>query len=151
MTVTEKVAYLKGLAEGMKIDESTNEGKLLLSIIDTLDDIALSVSDLEDSVEELSAQVDEIDDDLGTVEEDLYGDDDECGCGCEDDDEEDFDDTLYEVECPSCGDVICLDEGMLEEGEIDCPNCGEKLEFDLEDDGDEADECGCGHHHDEEK
>ena len=151
MTVTEKVAYLKGLAEGMKIDESTNEGKLLLSIIDTLDDIALSVSDLEDSVEELSAQGDEIDDDLGTVEEDLYGDDDECGCGCEDDDEEDFDDTLYEVECPSCGDVICLDEGMLEEGEIDCPNCGEKLEFDLEDDGEEADECGCGHHHDEEK
>ena len=146
MTVTEKVAYLKGLAEGMKMDETTNEGKLLLSIIDALEDIALSVSDLEDTVEELSAQVDEIDDDLGSVEEDLYGDEDECECG-----EDDFDDTLYEVECPSCGDVICLDEEMLEEGAIDCPNCGEKLEFDLEEDGEEAGECGCGHHHDEEK
>ncbi len=143
MTVTEKVAYLKGLAEGMKMDESTNEGKLLLSIIDTLDDIALSISDLEDNMEELSAQVDEIDDDLGTVEEDLYGDD-ECDCDDEDDDE-----TLYEVECPSCGDVICLDEGMLEEGEIDCPNCGEKLEFDLEDDEDCSEGCSCGHHDEE--
>ena len=137
MTVTEKVAYLKGLAEGMKMDDSTNEGKLLLAIIDTLDDIALTVSDMEDSMTELAAQVDEIDDDLGAVEEDLYCDDD--GCDCDDDDE-----ALYEVECPKCGDIICLDEDMLDEGEIDCPNCGEKLEFDFEDG------CDCGCHHDEE-
>ena len=141
MTITEKVAYLKGLAEGMKMDSSTNEGKLLLAIIDTLDDVALTVSDLEDTVAELSAQVDEIDDDLGSVEEDLYGDeDDECCC------DDELEDTLYEVECPSCGDIICLDEEMLDECEIDCPNCGEKLEFDFED-GDEP--CGCGHHHED--
>lgn len=140
MTITEKVAYLKGLAEGMKMDSSTNEGKLLLAMIDALDDIALTVSDLEDTVAELSAQVDEIDDDLGAVEEDLYGDEDDECCG----EDEDFEDTLYEVECPSCGDVICLDEEMLDEGEIDCPNCGEKLEFDFED---EDESCGCGHHH----
>ena len=137
MTVTEKVAYLKGLAEGMKMDDSTNEGKLLLAIIDTLDDIALTVSDMEDSMTELAAQVDEIDDDLGTVEEDLYCDDDDCDC-------DDDDEALYEVECPKCGDIICLDEDMLDEGEIDCPNCGEKLEFDFEDG------CDCGCHHDEE-
>ena len=137
MTITEKVAYLRGLAEGMKLDSSTNEGKLTLAIIDTLDDIALTVSDLEDTVAELSAQVDEIDDDLGELEDEVYSD------GCDDEDE-DFDDTLYEVECPSCGDIICLDEEMLDEGEIDCPNCGEKLEFDFED-GD----CACGHHHED--
>ena len=137
MTITEKVAYLRGLAEGMKLDSSTNEGKLTLAIIDTLDDIALTVSDLEDTVAELSAQVDEIDDDLGELEGEVYSD------GCDDEDE-DFDDTLYEVECPSCGDIICLDEEMLDEGEIDCPNCGEKLEFDFED-GD----CDCGHHHED--
>lgn len=127
MTITEKVAYLKGLADGMKLNTESDEGKLLSAIIDAMEDMALTVSDLEDTVAELSAQVDEIDDDLGAVEEDLYGD--ECDC-CDDDDEDD--DTLYEVECPSCGDVICLDDGMLEEGEIDCPNCGEKLEFDIE-------------------
>ena len=140
MTITEKVAYLRGLAEGMKLDSSTNEGKLTLAIIDTLDDIALTVSDLEDTVAELSAQVDEIDDDLGALEDEVYSD------GCDDEDE-DFDDTLYEVECPSCGDIICLDEEMLDEGEIDCPNCGEKLEFDFE----EGDGCDCGHHHGDEE
>ena len=144
MTITEKVAYLKGLADGMKLSAETNEGKLLLAVIDTLEDMALTVSDMDDSVAERSAQVDEIDDDLGSVEEDLYGD--ECDCDDEDDDE-DFDDTLSEVECPSCGDIICLDEGMLDEGEIDCPNCGEKLEFDFE----EGDGCDCGHHHGDEE
>jgi len=134
MTITEKVAYLRGLAEGMKMDGSTDEGKLTLAIIDALDDIALTVSDLEDTVAELSAQVDEVDDDLGELEEEVYGD------GCDED--EDCDDTLYEVECPSCGDIICLDEEMLDEGEIDCPNCGEKLEFDFEDED-------CGHHHED--
>ena len=143
MTITEKVAYLKGLADGMKLNTETDEGKLLSAIIDTLEEMALDVSDLEDTVAELSAQVDEIDDDLGSVEEDLYGDD----C-CGGDDDEDFDDTLYEVECPSCGDIICLDDGMLEEGEIDCPNCGEKLEFDIE--VEDEDGCGCEHHHGEE-
>ena len=31
--LTEKVAYLKGLCEGMKIDTDSNEGKLLTEII----------------------------------------------------------------------------------------------------------------------
>lgn len=139
MTITEKVAYLKGLADGMKLNTESDEGKLLAAIIDAMEDMALTVSDLEDNVAELSAQVDEIDDDLGSVEEELYGDD----CCCDDEDYDD-DDTLYEVECPSCGDIICLDDGMLEEGGIDCPNCGEKLEFDIEVEDED------GHHHGEE-
>ena len=141
MTITEKVAYLKGLADGMKLSAETNEGKLLLAVIDTLEDMALTVSDMEDSVAELSAQVDEIDDDLGSVEEDLYGD--ECDCDDEDDDE-DFDDTLYEVECPNCGAELDIDESILEAGTVECPGCGSKFAIDLTDD---EDECCCGHHH----
>ena len=140
MTITEKVAYLKGLAAGLKISEESDEGKLFGGIIDALEDMALSISDLEDSFEELSGQVDEIDDDLGVLEEEFYCDD-------EDDDDDDDEDTLYEVECPSCGDKICLDESMLEEGEIDCPNCGEKLEFDFDDDECGCGDCGCDHDH----
>ena len=33
MTLSEKVAYLKGLAEGMKIGTESSEGKLLTEII----------------------------------------------------------------------------------------------------------------------
>lgn len=134
MTVTERVSYLKGLAEGLELDASTKEGKLLNAIIDTLDDIAFEVSDLQEVVGELGEQVDMIDEDLDGLEEVVYEDYDEddcdCGCDCDCDD-------LYEVVCPSCGDSIYLDEDMVDEGEIDCPNCGEHLEFDFEDEDSE--------------
>ena len=38
MEITEKVAYLKGLMEGMELDTEKKEGKLLAAIIDILDD-----------------------------------------------------------------------------------------------------------------
>ncbi len=131
MTITEKVAYLKGLAEGLKINDDKPEGKLLLAMIDVLEDMGLTVDDLDNEIAEVVEIVDEIDQDLGDLEGDFYGDDDEddfCdGCDCCEDDED-----LYEVECPTCGDTICINEEMLEEGEMDCPNCGELLEFELE-------------------
>ncbi|HIY09373.1 MAG TPA: hypothetical protein H9680_08550 [Firmicutes bacterium] len=143
MTITEKVAYLKGLAEGMKLNADTPEGKMLLAIVDVLDDMALTVEDLDDGFTELSAQVDEIDEDLGSLEEDCYGEE----CGCDDEDEEDEcdccgDEVLYEVECPSCGNTICINESMLEEGEMECPNCHELLEFDIQDEDEDTCECG---------
>ena len=33
MTIAEKVSYIKGLAEGLKLDTNTNEGKILTAII----------------------------------------------------------------------------------------------------------------------
>ena len=41
MTVTEKVSYLKGLAEGLGIDENEKNGKVIKAIIDVLDDLGL--------------------------------------------------------------------------------------------------------------
>lgn len=139
MTITEKVAYLKGLAEGLGIDDSSKEGKVLKAIIDTLDDIAVTVSDLEDEVCEIDKQVKLIDEDLGAIEDDYYGDDDD------DDDDDDEDKELYEVKCPACNDTVFIDEEMIEEGEMECPNCGELLEFDFDD------SCCCGEDHGEEK
>ncbi|WP_283123867.1 CD1247 N-terminal domain-containing protein [Angelakisella massiliensis] len=139
MTITEKVAYLKGLADGLKLDDATTEGKILKNVIDVLEDMALTVSDLEDTMGEMAQQVDEIDDDLAAVEDDLYGDEDEC-------DDEDLDGEIYEVECPSCGETVCIDEDLLEEGAVNCPNCGELLEFDLDDCECCNDECGCHDH-----
>ena len=34
MTIGEKVSYIKGLAQGLKVDDSTNEGKILGAILD---------------------------------------------------------------------------------------------------------------------
>ena len=159
MTNTEKVAYLKGLMKGLSIDDSTNEGKVLLQIADILEDLALSVEEIDNDLTEITELVDCLDEDLGEVEEDLYCDDDddkcecghhhhrhgECECGCEDEDEdafddEDFDDAVYEVVCPTCGDTICLNEELINEGSIECPNCGELLEFDFDEEASEAEE-----------
>ena len=54
MEITEKVAYLKGLAEGMELDTEKKEGKLLSAIIDVLDDIALELEDMKDEQAELA-------------------------------------------------------------------------------------------------
>ena len=142
MSVTERVAYLKGLAEGLGIDSDSKEGRLLSAIIDVLDDMAFELSETTKTVEELEEQIDMIDEDLDGLEEYVYDDDDdECGCGC--DDEECDCDELYEAVCPSCGETIYLDADMLKDGEISCPSCGEHLEFDAEDieeDGEEDNE-----------
>lgn len=141
MTVMEKVSYLKGLAEGLGVDESTKEGKLLKAIIDVLDDMASDLESLEDYTEELTEQVDAIDEDLDSLETDFYEDydEDDCDCGCEDAD-------FYDITCPNCEEEFSVDEETLLEGSIECPNCGEKLEFDIEDcdcdDGDCGD-CSC--------
>ena len=132
MTITEKVAYLKGLMEGLGVDESTKEGKLMKTVLDILDDMALSIEDLDAGIDELSEMVDAIDEDLGAVEEDLYEDDDDD----EDEDDEELDldeeDELYEVTCPTCNETFTITEEMLDEGETKCPECGQALEFDLD-------------------
>ena len=130
MTVTEKVAYLKGLMEGLSVDETSKEGKILKAVVDVLDDLAMSVEDLEDYTAELTEQVDAVDEDLDSLENDFYG---ECDC-CDDDEDEEY----YDITCPSCGDEFSVDEDTLLEGGIEGPNCGEHLEFDVE-----CDDCGC--------
>ena len=138
MTVTEKVAYLKGLAEGLNVAEDTKEGKLLKAIMDVLTDMAADLEDVRDCTAELTEQVDAIDEDLDQLEMDYYEDYedyDDCDCDCCDDDEE-----LYEIECPACHDTVYLDEDMLSEDGITCPNCGTELEFDFD-----GCDCGCCH------
>ncbi len=132
MTVSEKVAYLKGLMEGMKLDESKDEVKLTQKIIEVLEDMALTISDLEDSVDIIGEQVDAVDEDLDELEGYVYDDECDDDCCCDDDD-------VYEVKCPKCGNMIYVDGDILDEGEIDCPSCGEKLEFDIDFDEDEED------------
>ena len=155
MEISEKVAYLKGLAEGLALDTDTKEGKLIAAIIDVLDDMSEKFVDLEDELCDVEDGLDAVSDDLCEVEEALYeleDDDDEYDDYDEDEDYEDDEDdddqneydfgseTLYEVKCPTCGEVITIDEEMLDEGATTCPNCGEELEFDMEDEDSEEDE-----------
>ncbi len=152
MTLTEKAAYIRGLADGLKLDESKDETKLLKSIIDFLSDMAMTVDDIESITDELSDTVDEIDEAVADIEDELYGESDDCDydeCDCCDDCD-DGEDVYYEVTCPSCGEVINIEEDVLLCGETKCPKCGEALEFDFSDIMDDCDDCDCeecGHEH----
>lgn len=135
MTNTEKVAYIRGLAEGLELDDSKKEVKVLNAIIDLLDDLAMSLADLEDGYSDMADQLDAVGEDLGSLEDDFYGDD--------EDDEDDEDTCYYEVTCPNCHETICLSEDIIEDGQMDCPNCGETLEFDIDECDDDGCDCGC--------
>ena len=135
MTNTEKDAYIRGLAEGLELDDSKKEVKVLNAIIDLLDDLAMSLADLEDGYSDMADQLDAVDEDLGSLEDDFYGDD--------EDDEDDEDTCYYEVTCPNCHEPICLSEDIIEDGQMDCPNCGETLEFDIDECDDDGCDCGC--------
>ena len=132
MEITEKVAYLKGLAEGMELDTEKKEGKLLSAIIDVLDDIALELEDMKDEQAELADGLDAVSDDLEDVEDVVFGEDeDDEDDGDYEYDDLDEDEDCYATTCPTCEETIYFDESVLEDGEVICPNCGEKLEFDL--------------------
>ena len=145
MTVSEKAAYIKGLMEGMSIDTSKGEGKILAAMADLLEDLSLTVLDIEDEAATLRDYIEEIDEDLGAVEEDFYcGDDfdcdcdddccccdDDCDCDCDcDDDDCDCCDCCecLELECPACGEPVYIDEDDVEDiDELECPSCGQIL------------------------
>ena len=139
MTLAEKIAYIKGLADGMKLDESKDEVKIIKELIAVLEDVAYEIEEQDEIMGEMQEQLDAVDEDLDELEEFVYEDfddcdccDDDCDCGCCDDD-------YFEVECPACGEVICLDESILDEGSIECPACHENLEFDFDCDCEEDD------------
>ncbi|MBQ7336315.1 MAG: hypothetical protein IJW92_07585 [Clostridia bacterium] len=150
MNLTEKTAYLKGLADGLEYDKTTKEGKIIAALLDLVNDMASEIAALQQDIEEidddlnyLDEYVEELDDDLQAVEDFLDGEDEE-----DDDDdiwsdEEDWDEDCdgdcencdgcecdnedyYEIVCPSCGETVCFDQELDPENLI-CPACGEKF------------------------
>ena len=140
----EKVAYLKGLAEGMRLDAGSDQGKLLLAMIDAMEAFASEHEDTCAQLDELQQYVEEIDSDVSDLEEALFSededdeDDEEDEDDGEDDDDEDGD-GLIEYECPHCGTVVFFDEEAFDmEDKHLCPNCHRSI-FDDEDSFDEDD------------
>lgn len=138
MTVSEKVAYLKGLADGLGIKDSTNEGKLMLAVIDVLEAMADDIEAVDAHAKDLSDCISDINEDMEYLEDLCIGDmDDEAD---DDDDDADVcigccgscgDEQEYEVTCPKCGETITVYEEDLDFGSIRCPKCDAELEFDI--------------------
>ena len=153
MTISEKVAYLKGLADGLDLQEKpSKEGKLIAKIIDILEDVGFAVEDLEVEVEALTDEVESVAEDLSDVEtmvfEDWEDEDDEDDSDAEEETDEDDDandddiasEPFYEVACPNCGETVYVSEDDLDAGEANCAHCGVTFEVALEGDEEEPDE-----------
>lgn len=124
----EKVSYLKGLADGMEVEQNSKEGKLLVQIIDLLEDFAGAIDELDTDLEELEEYVEDVDEDLAdledyveSVDEDLADleDEIEMELGLSD---------FEEFECPHCGELVMVDQEWDDDEccvELSCPECGE--------------------------
>lgn len=119
MTIVEKTAYLKGLAEGLGVDGGTKEGKLWAALNDLLADMAHEIEDLQSAQLDMADSIDELGEELSLVEEQVY----------DLDSPELFDPDLDEEDLDE-------DEEDEEDGEAD----GEDEEDEPEEDEDEEDE-----------
>ena len=108
MSMMEKAAYIKGLADGMELKAETKEDKMIIALLSLVEEILLE--------------------ELGDEDEECDGDCENCCLDCDlDDEDEEYDDEYFEVVCPACGDVINFDSTIDPEN-LACPNCGEKFE-----------------------
>ena len=121
----ERIAYLQGLAEGLKLEEGKDEARILSQVIDIIADLADEVEDLQVALEDLEDYVDSFDDEFFEDDEDIDDEDDEIEdddfCCCEEDDID-----YVEVECPQCHDIICFESDIVDDEdiiEVTCPNC----------------------------
>lgn len=113
--IKERVAYLHGLTKGLNVDEHTPEGKVLLNIIDVLNDMAEDVEDIYLQQQDLETYVETLDEDLNDLEDEIY----DTNCCCEED--------FVEMNCPVCHEDVSFEADILdakEDIEVTCPHCG---------------------------
>ncbi len=114
----ENVAYLRGLVEGLEIEDPKNS-KLFNAMIDVLDDMAEAINTLNDDIDKLDEYVDVLDEGLTDLEGDYYEDDSEA---------------FYNLMCPECGEMFYVDDMTLFDPEygdnkVICPLCDAKIDL----------------------
>ena len=151
MELSNKAAYLQGLVDGLGVDESTKEGKIIKAMSALLAEMAEALESVDEDLSRAYDQINDLSDELENLEADLYEDDEDEDDEDEDDedDEEDADDAndddiasepFYEVACPNCGETVYVSEDDLDAGEANCAHCGVTFEVALEGDEEEPDE-----------
>ena len=126
----EKAAYLKGLIEGLGIDETTKEGKVIKAMSELLGELAEAVDGIDEDVTRAYDQINDLSEELEDLEADLYEDDDNADVAGEE--------PYYEVACPACGKTVYVSEDDLDAGEAICPSCKVAFEVALADEDDDA-------------
>lgn len=125
--LTDRASYLRGLAEGMKLNTEKDSNRILLELLDLVAEMAAELEALDVSQQQMSEFVDQMDDDLAAVEEILY-DEEEDDTADEDGEGDEEDDISVTYDCPHCGEEITLSLDDLDlDDDMPCPNCGKPL------------------------
>ena len=120
----EKAAYLKGLLDGLDLDLTTKEGKVLSAVVETLSEMAAAVDMQGEAQQDTLEYLDEIDEVLDDISNIIFGDEEDFD---EDEDEEELEDFTPYV-CRKCKKLVYLDPEEFDPGEQhNCPTCGELL------------------------
>ncbi len=141
--ITERTAYLRGLADGLNLDKEKAENKLLLEMLNVLDEMAQHMVETDEDLDELSEYVEDMDGDLADEEEVLFEDEDACDCGCDDCDcdSDDCDcdcDQELSFDCPNCGKTVMIKASDIDFDESPvCSACGQPFFVDVEDEDEE--------------
>ena len=153
MELNKKAAYLQGLVDGLGIDDTTKEGKIIKAMSALLGEMAEVIESVDEDLSRAYDQINDLSDELEDLEADLYEEEDEDGESedAEDEDTDGDDDAkdddiasepFYEVACPNCGETVYVSEDDLDAGEANCAHCGVTFEVALEGDGEEDAEDG---------
>ena len=153
MELNKKAAYLQGLVDGLGIDDTTKEGKIIKAMSALLGEMAETIESVDEDLSRAYDQINDLSDELEDLEADLYEEEDEDGESedAEDEDSDGDDDAkdddiasepFYEVACPNCGETVYVSEDDLDAGEANCAHCGVTFEVALEGDDEEAAEDG---------
>lgn len=137
MTISEKVAYIQGLYDGLGLDgEKSGEARILSEMLDVLKEVGQQLDSIDTVMDGFDEELDTLGGTVAELEEAVFDgedEDDDDGFG----DDEDLDEDFFEIPCPTCGEDLVVDDEVLAAGVVDCPACGGKfaLSFDDEDDG----------------
>lgn len=149
--IKEKIAYLKGFSDALKLDDS-NEGQALLKIYEILDDITDALDGLAKAQSETEDYLEAVDEELDDLSEYVFMlDADDEDLDLDDFDFDEDDDDLYEVTCPNCGKTYYTDFESFDENDVICPFCETSFVLDEEvvkqlTDDQEEESCPCCHH-----
>lgn len=141
--IKERLAYLRGLADGLNVGEGTPEGRVLVGILDVLDDMTASFDRMSTNIGQMEEYIEAVDDDLTDLENEFYDDydedfdldldltDDEMDeLGYLDGDDVDSAIEYMEMTCPNCNETVFVDEDVFTNDEIVevlCPECKETI------------------------
>ena len=126
MELSNKAAYLQGLVDGLGVDESTKEGKIIKAMSALLAEMAEALEGMDEDLSRAYDQINDLSDELEDLEADLYEEeDDEDDSDAEEETDEDDDandddiasEPFYEVACPNCGETVYVSEDDLDAGE----------------------------------